>query len=259
MQGLRYQTLSVTETLPLKADFDVLNAGIHMASAKIRFDIITLFPQIFPGYLGESLLAKAIEKQLVEVHLHNLRDWSRDKHHKVDAPPYGGGPGMLIQVEPVVECVEAVRQLADNPGELIVLSPQGETLEQKLVSELSESSRMILLCGRYEGFDQRVIDILNPREISLGDFVLNGGEVAAMAIVDSCIRLIPGVLGDEQSSIEDSFSDEALLEFPQYTRPREFRGHAVPDILLSGNHQQIANWRAEQRVQRTAERRGDLL
>lgn len=230
-----------------------------MASAKIRFDVITLFPQIFPGYLGESLLAKAIDKQLVEVHLHNLRDWSRDKHHKVDAPPYGGGPGMLIQVEPVVECVEAVRQFTDDPGELIVLSPQGETLEQKLVSELAESSRMILLCGRYEGFDQRVIDILNPREISLGDFVLNGGEVAAMAIVDACIRLIPGVLGDEQSSIEDSFSDEALLEFPQYTRPREFRGHTVPDVLLSGNHQQIANWRAEQRVQRTAERRRDLL
>ena len=230
-----------------------------MASAKIRFDVITLFPQIFPGYLGESLLAKAIDKQLVEVHLHNLRDWSRDKHHKVDAPPYGGGPGMLIQVEPVVECVEAVQQFTDDPGELIVLSPQGETLEQKLVSELAESSRMILLCGRYEGFDQRVIDILNHREISLGDFVLNGGEVAAMAIVDACIRLIPGVLGDEQSSIEDSFSDEALLEFPQYTRPREFRGHTVPDVLLSGNHQQIANWRAEQRVQRTAERRRDLL
>lgn len=227
---------------------------------KIRFDIITLFPQIFPGYLGESLLAKAIDRGQVEVHTHNLRDWSTDKHHKVDAPPYGGGPGMLIQVQPVVDCVEAVRGLvAEDPGQLIVMSPQGEMLKQSLVSELSESSRLILLCGRYEGFDQRVIDILKPREISLGDFILNGGEVAAMAIIDASIRMIPGVLGDERSSLEDSFTDEALLEFPQYTRPREYRGYAVPDILLSGNHQQIAAWRAEQRRKLTADRRGDLL
>lgn len=230
-----------------------------MASASIRFDIITLFPQIFPGYLGESLLAKAIAKGLVEVHTHNLRDWSEDKHHKVDAPPYGGGPGMLIQVKPVVDCVEAVRKLSDDPGELILLCPQGETLKQSLVTELSQVRRLILLCGRYEGFDQRVVELLQPREISLGDFILNGGEVAAMAIVDSVIRMIPGVLGDERSNAEDSFSDQALLEFPQYTRPREFRGLTVPDVLLSGNHQEIAAWRAAQRVQRTAERRRDLL
>ena len=167
---------------------------------------------------------------------------------------------MLIQVQPVVDCVEAVRGLvAEDPGQLIVMSPQGEMLKQSLVSELSESSRLILLCGRYEGFDQRVIDILKPREISLGDFILNGGEVAAMAIIDASIRMIPGVLGDERSSLEDSFTDEALLEFPQYTRPREYRGYAVPDILLSGNHQQIAAWRAEQRRKLTADRRGDLL
>ncbi len=230
-----------------------------MPSPKIRFDIITLFPQIFPGYLGESLLSKAIERGQVEVHLHNLRDWSSDKHHKVDAPPYGGGPGMLIQVQPVVDCVEAVQRLDDRPGELLLMSPQGQMLKQAVVSELVETSRLILLCGRYEGFDQRVIEILKPREISLGDFVLNGGEVAAMAIIDAVIRLIPGVLGDERSAVEDSFTDEALLEFPQYTRPREFRGHVVPDVLLSGNHQQIASWRAEQRLQRTVDRRSDLM
>lgn len=230
-----------------------------MPVSKIRFDVITLFPQIFPGYLGESLLAKAIERGLIEVHVHNLRDWSSDKHHKVDAPPYGGGPGMLIQVEPVVHCVEAVQAMAESPGELILLSPQGETLRQSVVSEFAEIERLVLLCGRYEGFDQRVIDLLQPREISLGDFVLNGGEVAAMAIVESVIRLVPGVLGDARSSVEDSFSDKSLLEFPQYTRPREFRGLGVPDVLLSGHHEQIAKWRDEQRLDRTAKRRSDLL
>ncbi len=225
----------------------------------MRFDIITLFPEIFPGYLGGSLLAKAIARGLVEVYVHNMRDWSRDKHHKVDAPPYGGGPGMLICVEPVVECVESVQAMADEPGELLLMSPQGETLDQPLVQEFSGLRRLILICGRYEGFDQRVVDILQPREISLGDFVLNGGEVAAMAIVDAAIRLVPGVLGDARSSAEDSFSDKALLEFPQYTRPREFRGLEVPDVLLSGNHQEIAKWRNEQRMERTRQRRSDLL
>ena len=225
----------------------------------IRFDVLTLFPQIFPSYLGESLLSKAIAKQLVEVHTHDIRDWTDDKHHKVDARPFGGGPGMLIQVQPVVDCVEAVQAMGDAPGELILLSPQGETLKQSLVAEFSTSRRLLLLCGRYEGFDQRVIDILQPREVSLGDFILNGGEVAAMAIIESVIRLIPGVLGDQRSSEEDSFSDEALLEFPQYTRPREYRGLSVPDVLLSGNHHEIAQWRAAQRLKRTAERRGDLL
>ena len=166
---------------------------------------------------------------------------------------------MLIQVEPVVECVEAVRAMADDPGELLVMSPQGEVLHQSMMPAFAMQSRMILLCGRYEGFDQRVMEILKPREISLGDFVLNGGEVAAMAIIEGAIRLVPGVLGDAMSSLEDSFSDEDLLEFPQYTRPREFRGHSVPDVLLSGNHAEIAKWRAEQRRSRTQARRSDLL
>lgn len=213
----------------------------------IRFDILTLFPQIFDSFLAESLLARALEAGLVEVHTHDIRRWTKDKHQRVDDRPFGGGPGMLIQVQPVVDCVEAVRDMASDPGELILLTPQGELLRQPLVQELSDRSRLLLLCGRYEGFDQRVIDILQPREISLGDFVLNGGEVAAMALVEATMRLIPGVLGDELSSVQDSFSDEDSIEFPQYTRPREFRGHTVPDVLLSGNHQEIAAWRAAQR------------
>ena len=225
----------------------------------IRFDILTLFPQIFSSFVGESLLSKAIEAGLVQVHTHDIRNWTTDKHSKVDDRPYGGGPGMLIQVQPVVDCVEAVQAMAQQPGELILLSPQGETLRQSTAAQLSTSGRILLLCGRYEGFDQRVIDILKPREISLGDFILNGGEVAAMAIIEATIRLIPGVLGDEASYQQDSFSDQPLLEFPQYTRPREFRGHAVPDVLLSGNHAQIAAWREQQRVQRTLQRREDLM
>lgn len=225
----------------------------------IRFDILTLFPQIFSSFASESLLAKAIQGGLVQLHTHDIRQWTKDKHCRVDDRPYGGGPGMLIQVQPVVECVEAVLAMDPTPAELIMLTPQGETLRQSTAQQLSQSRRLLLLCGRYEGFDQRVTEILRPREISLGDFVLNGGEVAAMAIVEATIRLIPGVLGDEQSSQQDSFSDEPLLEYPQYTRPREYRGHLVPDVLLSGNHQQIARWRAEQRIQRTQQRRKDLL
>lgn len=212
----------------------------------MRFDVITLFPDIFSGYLAESLLSKAISAGLVEVHLHDLRKWSTNKHHKIDDRPYGGGPGMLIQVEPVVTCVEEVQSLTDTPGELLIMSPTGERLNQPMVTQLATSRRLILLCGRYEGFDHRILEILKPREISLGDFILNGGEVAAMAIVDAAIRLIPGVLGDERSSQEDSHSVDGWLEFPQYTRPREYRGLAVPDVLLNGNHREIDAWRAEQ-------------
>jgi tRNA (guanine37-N1)-methyltransferase len=227
----------------------------------MRFDILTLFPEIFSGYLGQSLLKKAIDRGLTRVDLHDIRAWSKDeKHHKVDDRPFGGGPGMVIMVEPVVECVEAVRRLDESPGHLVMLTPQGRQLNQRVVEELAVKPRIILLCGRYEGFDQRVVDILQPDEISVGDFVLNGGEVAAMTVVDAAIRLIPGVLGDEQSSVDDSFSEgNRLLEFGQYTRPREYRGHAVPDVLLSGDHQQIARWRREQSYLKTRQRRADLL
>ena len=227
----------------------------------MRIDVVTLFPEIFSGYLTQSLLHKAIENGLVSIHVHNLREWSTDlKHHKVDDRPYGGGPGMLIQVEPVIACIEAVQAMNQVPGKVVLLTPQGTRLNQPLVEDLGVEARLILLCGRYEGFDQRVFDLLQPMELSIGDYVLNGGEVAAMVVVDSCIRMIPGVLGDEQSSWEDSFSrGNRILEFPQYTRPREFRGLQVPDVLLSGDHQKIAQWRSEQSQQRTRERRSDLL
>jgi len=225
----------------------------------MRFDVLTLFPAIFEGYLGQSLLKKAIDAGLVEVQLHDIRQWSRDKHHKVDDRPFGGGPGMILQVEPVVECVENVQGFAE-PGHVVVLSPRGRTLNQNIVEELAAKPRLLLLCGRYEGFDERVFDILQPDEISIGDYITNGGEVAAMVIIDACIRLIPGVLGDEESSQHDSFSSgNRLLEFPQYSRPREFRGHAVPEVLVSGNHEQIARWRREQSYLSTRKRRADLL
>lgn len=226
----------------------------------MRFDVLTLFPAIFEGYLGQSLLKKAIDASLVSVQLHDIRNWSRDKHHKVDDRPFGGGPGMILQVEPVVECVEAVRNMAPQPGHLILLSPQGRKLDQKVVEELAVRERLVLLCGRYEGFDQRVMEILKPDEISIGDYVLNGGEVAAMAVIDSVIRLVPGVLGDDASSAGDSFSSgNRLLEFAQYTRPREYRGHEVPEVLLNGNHEEIARWRREQSYLNTRQRRADLL
>jgi tRNA (guanine37-N1)-methyltransferase len=226
----------------------------------MRFDVLTLFPEMFPGYLGQSLLKLAIQNGLVNVQLHNIRDWAKGKHHSVDDRPFGGGPGMVLRVEPVVECVEAVRAAAEPAGRLVLLTPQGRRLTQSVVEELATERRLLLLCGRYEGFDERVREILQPDEVSVGDFVLNGGEVAAMVVIDAVIRLVPGVLGDERSSGEDSFSgDGRLLEFSQYTRPREYRGYTVPEVLLSGNHQQIARWREEQRLARTQERRADII
>jgi tRNA (guanine37-N1)-methyltransferase len=226
----------------------------------MRFDILTLFPDIFQGYLGESLLKRAIQARLIEVKLHDIRDWSKSKHHQVDDRPFGGGPGMVMMVPTVIECVEAVQAAAEEPGHLVMLTPQGRRLDQPAVERLAAHRRLLLLCGRYEGFDERIRYILRPEEISLGDFVLNGGEVAAMAVVDAVIRLVPGVLGDEDSSASDSFSGaKRWLEFPQYTRPREYRGLEVPEILLSGNHEEIARWREEQSRRRTSERRPDLL
>lgn len=221
----------------------------------MRFDVLTLFPEMFPGYLGQSLLKLAIDKGLVDVRLWNIRDWADGRHKQVDDRPFGGGPGMVLMVKPVVECVEAVRDQGEQPGHLVLLSPQGRRLDQSAVEELADKKRLILLCGRYEGFDERVKQLLEPDEISIGDFVLNGGEVAAMVVIDAVIRLVPGVLGDERSSGEDSFSGaERLLEFPQYTRPREYRGLAAPEILLSGNHPEIARWRKAQSVARTRQR-----
>ncbi|MFO0869307.1 MAG: tRNA (guanosine(37)-N1)-methyltransferase TrmD [Pirellulales bacterium] len=227
----------------------------------MRFDVLTLFPEMFAGYLGQSLLAKAIARDLIQVVLHNFRNWSHDpRHHKVDDRPYGGGPGMVLQVEPIVECVEAIRPLAPDPGHLVYLTPQGRPLTQRLVEEWASQPRIILLCGRYEGVDQRVLDLLQPDEVSLGDYILNGGEVAAMAVMDALLRLVPGVLGDEDSSVHDSFSSgNRWLEGAQYTRPREYRGLRVPEILMSGDHAAIARWRSEQSYLKTRRRRADLL
>jgi tRNA (guanine37-N1)-methyltransferase len=226
----------------------------------MRFDVLTLFPEMFPGYLGQSLLKLAIQNGLVDVAVHNIRDWAKGKHNKVDDRPFGGGPGMVLMVEPVVECVEAVQKMSEAPGHVVMLTPQGRRLSQRVVEELAGHKRLILLCGRYEGFDERVKDILKPDEISIGDFILNGGEVAAMVVIDATIRLVPGVLGDEESHQQDSFSGERRwLEFSQYTRPREYRGFTVPEILLGGNHPQIARWRDEQSLLKTRQRRADLI
>jgi len=215
---------------------------------------------MFSGYLSQSILNKSIERGLVEIHVHNMRDWSTDKHNKIDDRPFGGGPGMILMVEPVVNCVRDVQKMAPEPGTLILTTPQGQRLCQPMVEDLAVHKRFIVLCGRYEGFDQRVIDILQPIELSIGDYILNGGEVASMVLIDSLVRMVPGVLGDELSNIDDSFSrGNRMLEYPQYTRPREFEGHEVPDVLLGGNHGAIQSWRNEQSLEKTKLRRSDLL
>ena len=222
----------------------------------MRFDLLTLFPDLFESYLTQSLLKKAIDRGLVEVHRWNFRDWAEGKHQSVDDKPYGGGPGMLLCCQPVFDCVEAVQREGTAPGRLVMLSPHGRRLDQELVRELAAAVRLVLLCGRYEGFDERIRLGLAPLEISVGDFITNGGEVPAMLVIDAVIRLVPGVLGDESSSKYESFAESGLLEYPQYTRPREFRGMQVPEVLVEGNHQKIAEWRDEESRARTRERRG---
>lgn len=219
----------------------------------VRFDVLTLFPDLFSGYVSQSLLKAAIDNGLVQVNLWNIRDWATGKHKTVDDRPFGGGAGMVLMPGPIVECVEAVQAQADA-GLLIMLTPTGERLTQRVVEELATKPRILLLCGRYEGFDDRIRELLQPRELSLGDFVCNGGEVPAMAVIDTVIRLIPGVLGDEASAQDESHSVDGRLEYPQYTRPREYRGLSVPDVLLSGNHAAIAKWREEQSRQRSVAR-----
>jgi tRNA (guanine37-N1)-methyltransferase len=224
----------------------------------MRFDVLTLFPGIFDGYLQQSLLKLAIQRGLVDVRLWNIRDYTEDKHQKVDDRPFGGGPGMLICCQPVFDCVGAVQADDSEPGLLVMLSPQGRQLDQQLVTELAAHKRLLLLCGRYEGFDDRIRTGLAPLEVSVGDFVTNGGEVPAMLVIDTVIRHVPDVLGDETSSKYDSFGESGLLEHPQYTRPREFRGMDVPEVLLTGNHDAIARWQEEQSRRRTEEVRGRL-
>jgi tRNA (guanine37-N1)-methyltransferase len=216
----------------------------------MRFDVLTLFPDLFQGYFTQSLLKLAIDRGLVEIRVWNIRDWAKGKHKSVDDRPFGGGPGMVIMPEPVFDCVESVQTQGES-GQLILLTPSGERLTQQVVRELATHKRLLLLCGRYEGFDERIRLGLKPREISIGDFVCNGGEVPAMVVIDAVIRYIPGVLGDEESVTDESHSDPGRLEYPQYTRPRVFRDMEVPEILLSGNHPAIAKWRKEQSALRS--------
>jgi tRNA (guanine37-N1)-methyltransferase len=220
----------------------------------MRFDVLTLFPEIFQGYHTQSLLNLAIERGLVSIHRWNIRDWAQGKHKSVDDRPFGGGPGMVLMPGPVFDAVEAIQAQGDGPGQLVLLTPAGERLTQSLVQELATYPRLLLLCGRYEGFDERVKQGLKPREISIGDFVCNGGEVPAMVVIDTVIRYVPGVLGDADSLNEESHVEQGRLEYPQYTRPRVFRDMAVPEILLSGDHQAIAKWRQEQSEARSRPR-----
>jgi tRNA (guanine37-N1)-methyltransferase len=217
----------------------------------MRFDVLTLFPDLFQGYFTQSLLKLAIERGLVEINLWNIRDWAKGKHKSVDDRPFGGGPGMVICAEPVFDAVDAVQQKVSEPGQRVMLTPSGERLTQDVVRELSQPKRLLLLCGRYEGFDERIRIGLKPREISIGDFVCNGGEVPAMVVIDTVIRYVPGVLGDEESVTEESHSEPGKIEYPQYTRPRVFRGMEVPDVLISGDHGAVAKWRQEQSEKRS--------
>jgi tRNA (guanine37-N1)-methyltransferase len=223
----------------------------------MRFDILTLFPGIFSGPLDNSILLKAREAGLLTVAVHDLRDFAEGKHRVTDEPPFGGGGGMVMKPEPVFAGVESARERF-GPGKAVLLSPQGETLTSALARRLSaEEDHLILICGRYEGVDQRVADHLADLEVSIGDYVLTGGELPALVLIDAVARFLPGVLGDPLASSRDSF-EEGLLEAPQYTRPRTFRGHPVPDVLLSGDHAAIEKWRREEARQRTRIRRPDL-
>lgn len=209
----------------------------------MRFDILTLFPDLVLPYFEDSILARARAKKKISVHVHNIRDFSKEKHRKVDDTPYGGGPGMVMACQPLYDAIKAIKKL--NKGPVIYLSPAGKTFNQKKAESLSKKKSLILLCGRYEGIDQRIIDIMVDEEISLGNFVLTGGELPALCIVDAVARLIPGVLGDTESAAEESFSSllNGMIEYPHYTKPEIFKKKKVPDILLSGNHAKIKEWR----------------
>jgi tRNA (guanine37-N1)-methyltransferase len=223
----------------------------------LRIDILTLFCEMFDGFLAASIVGRAIRNGLVEVRRTNIRDFATDSYGSVDDKPFGGGPGMVLMCQPIFDAVQAVRREAAPPGKVILLTPQGRPLDQALAGELAREDRLILLAGHYEGFDERIRVRLADMEVSIGDFVLSGGEVAAMVMIDAVVRLLPGALGKDESVADESFS-QGLLEYPQYTRPREFGGMEVPEVLLSGDHAKIARWRLEQSRLRTMQRRPDL-
>lgn len=224
----------------------------------MRIDILTLFPEMFESGLSHSILGRAQQAGVVDIVLTNIRDFTTDSYKKVDDKPYGGGPGMVMMAQPVFDCFEHVQKLSPDAGRVILLTPQGQKFDQEKAAELSKEKRLILIVGRYEGFDERIRIGLGAEQISIGDYVLSGGELAAMVVVDAVVRLLAGALGDEDSAKDDSFS-EGLLEYPQYTRPEVFRGMKVPDILLSGDHGKIAEWRRQQSLERTKKSRPDLL
>src|SRR6266487_3595845 len=215
----------------------------------MKVDILTLFPEICRAPLSESIVKRARENGIVDLHIHNLRDWTTDKHHVVDDAPFGGGQGMVMRPEPIFAAVESLRT---DKSTVVLMTPQGKRFTQSLAIDLSKHEHLIVICGHYEGIDHRVVEQLVDLEISIGDYVLTNGAIAAVVIVDAIVRLLPGALGHEQSAADDSFSS-ALLEAPQYTRPAEFRGWKIPDVLLSGNHAEIAKWRREQSLKRTQE------
>ncbi|MCX6139776.1 MAG: tRNA (guanosine(37)-N1)-methyltransferase TrmD [Candidatus Kapabacteria bacterium] len=223
----------------------------------MRIDIVCVVPQVLESFVSSSIIARAQEKGLVEIHLHNLHDYATDKYRHIDDSPYGGGAGMVIKCEPVFACIESLRSQRSY-DDVIYLCPDGTQLTQSICNELSLKSSVILLCGHYKGIDQRIRDVLVTREISVGDYVLTGGEIAAAVLTDAIVRLVPGVVGDAESVLEDSFM-HGLLDTPHYTKPSDFRGMLVPDVLTSGNHSNIKVWREEQSLMRTRERRPDLL
>ena len=222
----------------------------------MRIDVLTIFPGIFESPLRESLLGKAVEAGLLDVRVHDIRDSTTDKHRQVDDESYGGGPGMVMKPEPIFA---AVRTLGEGDKRLLLLSPAGRRLDQALVRELAGEPWLVLICGRYEGVDERVVEGLPAEEVSIGDYVLSGGEVPALVVIEAVTRLIPGVIGREESHERDSFGPEGLLDHPHYTRPAEFRGMAVPEVLLSGNHAEIERWRREAALEKTRRNRPDLL
>ncbi len=224
----------------------------------MRIDLLTIFPNMFRGPFDESIVKRAVEGGLVSINLHDIRRWAKDRHKTVDDYPYGGGPGMVMKPDVVFAATESVLELAPQREPVILLTPAGRRLTHEIVVELAAKERLVLVCGHYEGFDARVHEHLATDEISIGDFVLSGGELAAMALVDAVVRHIPGALGSPQSTVEESFA-EGLLEAPHYTRPPEFRGWPVPDVLVSGNHGEVAKWRRLQNILLTARRRPELL
>jgi len=230
----------------------------------MRIDILTLFPDSFPPVLDTSIVGRAQEAGHVEIVLHNIRDWADNTHNRVDDRPFGGGPGMVLMCQPLHDAVRSAEQEDERPARRILLSPQGERLTQERVEELASEQRLLLIAGHYEGVDERIIDELEPLELSVGDFVLSGGEIPAMLLTDAVTRLLPGVLGHEQSAAEDSFARRGsegtrLLDCPHYTRPRSWMGRGVPEVLLGGDHGAVDQWRMEQMKERTQQRRPDLL